>query len=678
MKHNYKLLTEKYINAKEATRANLQGMQNFMQSHVFKQNNTILGKLSLDNPFVKYLLDQAVKTGNIKDGMPWVDGYAVDYEEQAHEELTDDYYNGDIGCEYGGPDDPEFSEVQQNEKIMDIWHREYKEHLKANNPVQEATRANLKGMQKYMAPAKGAPAGTTGLKLYVNLHFLEDYFDDMEENSPVPPDAGEILPGIYSNGCSKDENDPQGTMFKIWLTTPTQINLINNAQEKEWELTPGERVAMNAFFGKIYQEVNINPEADAVPQLPYAIDPLGNSAWTGKPFIPEATRANLQGMQQFITLKQIPADYNTHRTGTIIGLTIDEITKILGFGPEEGDGDKTEYEWHFQYLGFKCAVWDYKRSYMRKQFSVYMPPEVGQALFGDNYTSEAQYPVNEATRANLTGMQQYASTVAQEDKMIEEVNKLDKSSTKLAIYMFNKLCALGIPPEDVVRIQLTVLYINTDRYGNELESSIQGLSDGELSTGEIFLVKYKQIAEDFKSGQLYDEYYFVNYDNEYCSVDPEWWESFENVPAIRKAMEKAATKQITEATRANLQGMQKYAENLLVSGIVCSFAPGEFYSNAGNIWPNAGRKEWYAIVVNPNDESNGTRAIEVYVLWSYNEKTGKLETNRTWLSADDLKPLKPERILTAQEMNEVRLRGKVVDKLKGLMVPDSKYKGHIL
>jgi hypothetical protein len=124
-----------------------------------------------------------------------------------------------------------------------------------------------------------------------------------------------------------------------------------------------------------------------------------------------------------------------------------------------------------------------------------------------------------------------------------------------------------------------------------------------------------------------------------------------------------------EALRKNLLGMQKYAKNLLEPGMVCDILP-----VAGELVDR--RKYKYYIVLDLNDSGDGR--IKTIIILNYNKKTRKLKTySVVWWPADDLKPLHPKRILTAQEIDEV-LRGKVVDKLKGLMVPDKEGTLHTL
>ena len=112
-----------------------------------------------------------------------------------------------------------------------------------------------------------------------------------------------------------------------------------------------------------------------------------------------------------------------------------------------------------------------------------------------------------------------------------------------------------------------------------------------------------------------------------------------------------------EALRTNLLGMQKFAENLLVPGIVCK---GLFEGT-------------YYIVVNPNKiDQDGNSFADVLKLFYYNKKYRSLVVyyNKIFTEPKTLKPLRPRRILTEQEMNEVWHNRKVIDKLKGLKIRD--------
>jgi hypothetical protein len=95
------------------------------------------------------------------------------------------------------------------------------------------------------------------------------------------------------------------------------------------------------------------------------------------------------------------------KTGTLKGITIQEITQILGITPNAKDDlEKTVNSWSFnafpddaelvfahafnERLEFKpgwyrCAIWDYKGSHHSGYFSTYGEPDVFKFLFGDRY-----------------------------------------------------------------------------------------------------------------------------------------------------------------------------------------------------------------------------------------------------------------------------------------------------
>lgn len=93
-------------------------------------------------------------------------------------------------------------------------------------------------------------------------------------------------------------------------------------------------------------------------------------------------------------------DISSHRTGSIVDLTVEQVTAIVGFRPDtepSGDG-KVTVEWRFKVVNdgldeedIPCAIWDYKGSLNWNTLSVFMPPHIGKKLFGDNYKSQYEY-----------------------------------------------------------------------------------------------------------------------------------------------------------------------------------------------------------------------------------------------------------------------------------------------
>lgn len=105
------------------------------------------------------------------------------------------------------------------------------------------------------------------------------------------------------------------------------------------------------------------------------------------------------------------------KTGTLKGITIQEITKILGMTPNvEDDLEKVVNSWSFNALPrilnarnaspaeielvfkhafnekrefkpgwYRCAIWDYKGSHRLGRFSTHGEPDVFKFLFGNRY-----------------------------------------------------------------------------------------------------------------------------------------------------------------------------------------------------------------------------------------------------------------------------------------------------
>lgn len=76
----------------------------------------------------------------------------------------------------------------------------------------------------------------------------------------------------------------------------------------------------------------------------------------------------------------------SHRTGTLIDTSVDEIISILGFAPNvQDDPDKVKHSWGFRAGKHECGIWDYKGSETIGQFSTYGSDNVFRKLFGDKY-----------------------------------------------------------------------------------------------------------------------------------------------------------------------------------------------------------------------------------------------------------------------------------------------------
>lgn len=81
---------------------------------------------------------------------------------------------------------------------------------------------------------------------------------------------------------------------------------------------------------------------------------------------------------------------SSHKTGSIAGLTKEEIVRRLGFEPNVADdADKVEHSWAFTVQGKECAVWDWKGSHRLRSWSAYGPTEVMREVFGNHYSQGA-------------------------------------------------------------------------------------------------------------------------------------------------------------------------------------------------------------------------------------------------------------------------------------------------
>lgn len=87
-----------------------------------------------------------------------------------------------------------------------------------------------------------------------------------------------------------------------------------------------------------------------------------------------------------VSLEILPADQGgSHRTTSITGLTVEQITERIGFAPNiEDDPYKVENSWGFTVNGVHCGVWDYKGSHKCAvpSFSAYGPIETLRLVFG--------------------------------------------------------------------------------------------------------------------------------------------------------------------------------------------------------------------------------------------------------------------------------------------------------
>lgn len=80
---------------------------------------------------------------------------------------------------------------------------------------------------------------------------------------------------------------------------------------------------------------------------------------------------------------------SSHKTGSLSGLTLEQIQQRLGFGPTSENDDKSAYTWDFKVDGAECSIWDWKGSHRSRQWSAYGPADKLRAVFGNSYSSGA-------------------------------------------------------------------------------------------------------------------------------------------------------------------------------------------------------------------------------------------------------------------------------------------------
>ena len=74
------------------------------------------------------------------------------------------------------------------------------------------------------------------------------------------------------------------------------------------------------------------------------------------------------------------------RQARIVGLSIDQVSAILGVAPVGPSADgKCLCEWYFKADGYRCAVWDWHNSATDLEFSAFGPMLVLVAIFGADH-----------------------------------------------------------------------------------------------------------------------------------------------------------------------------------------------------------------------------------------------------------------------------------------------------
>jgi hypothetical protein len=116
--------------------------------------------------------------------------------------------------------------------------------------------------------------------------------------------------------------------------------------------------------------------------------PFFEAAARGEPVARVATAA-LTALDAKI-LKIIPVEnpeVDDRLRGTLIGLSAKQINDILGFKSNTAmDDGKQKYSWGFKLNGVEGLMWDWKGSYLSKEFMTTGPAAVFIEIFGaDHY-----------------------------------------------------------------------------------------------------------------------------------------------------------------------------------------------------------------------------------------------------------------------------------------------------
>lgn len=72
----------------------------------------------------------------------------------------------------------------------------------------------------------------------------------------------------------------------------------------------------------------------------------------------------------------------SHRTGTLSGVSYDDLVRMFGPPNIDDDPDKVRWSWGVAVDGQFAGVWDWKRSGDYDTWSLYDPHNVIPALFG--------------------------------------------------------------------------------------------------------------------------------------------------------------------------------------------------------------------------------------------------------------------------------------------------------
>ena len=71
----------------------------------------------------------------------------------------------------------------------------------------------------------------------------------------------------------------------------------------------------------------------------------------------------------------------SYKTGTLFGVTLDQMEAVLGLPNVKDDPLKVRWSWGFLFQGIPCAAWDWKGSADYGEWSIYGPAEIWAKLF---------------------------------------------------------------------------------------------------------------------------------------------------------------------------------------------------------------------------------------------------------------------------------------------------------
>ena len=84
----------------------------------------------------------------------------------------------------------------------------------------------------------------------------------------------------------------------------------------------------------------------------------------------------------------------THRQHAIVGLTTEEVAVALKLAPNvEDDVTRVVSSWAFTVDGEACAVWDYRGSHLRREFSAWGPASALRKVFGHALWADQAMPL---------------------------------------------------------------------------------------------------------------------------------------------------------------------------------------------------------------------------------------------------------------------------------------------